>query len=94
MNPNTGRSSIFAVAGAYLVYLAYGLLKNLIDQVPTTMPRFVQILAIVFFTGAGVALVIFAWRIWKKGREDQDKNPVDLEAQDGSATDEKEPPKE
>ena len=94
MNPNTGRSSIFAVAGAYLVYLAYGLLKNLIDQVPTTMPRFVQILAIAFFTGAGIALVVFAWRIWKKGREDQDKNPVDLEAQDGGATDEEEHPKE
>ena len=38
-NPNMGRSSIFAVVGAYLIYLAYGMLKDMIDKVPTTMPQ-------------------------------------------------------
>ena len=78
MNNNTGRSSLMAIAGGYIIYLAYELLKNLIDNVPTTMPRVVQILAIVLFAGAGIALLVFAWKIWKKGREDQDENPVDL----------------
>ena len=94
MNPNTGSSSIFAIVGAYLIYMAYEILKGMIDRVPTTMPRVVQIVVIVLFTGIGVALLVFAGKFWKKGREDQDKNPVDLEGQDGGATDEEETPKE
>ena len=90
MNPNTGRSSIFAIVGAYLIYMAYEILKGMMDQVPTTMPRAVQIIVIVLFTGIGITLLVFAWKVWKKGREDQDKNPVDLEAQDSAATDEEE----
>lgn len=93
MNPNTGRSSIFAIVGGYLIYMAYEILKGMIDQVPTTMPRAVQIIVIVLFTGIGITLLVFAWKVWKKGREDQDKNPVDLEAQDGDATDEEKAPK-
>ena len=61
------------------------LLKNLIDNVPTTMPRWLQIFVIILFAGAGGALLVFAWRVWKKGREDQDENPVDLEDQEDSA---------
>ena len=86
MNPNTGRSSIFAIVGAYLIYMAYEILKGMIDQVPTTMPRAVQIIVIVLFTGIGITLLVFAWKVWKKGREDQDKNPVDLEDQENSVS--------
>ncbi|MBQ6287696.1 MAG: hypothetical protein IJK71_00455 [Clostridia bacterium] len=93
MNNNTGRSSLMAIAGGYIIYLAYELLKNLIDNVPTTMPRVVQILAIVLFAGAGIALLVFAWKIWKKGREDQDENPVDLETQETEAKSEEQGPK-
>ena len=64
MNNSTGRSSLIAIAGAYILYLAYGLLKNMLDNVPTTMPPVVQILAIALFTGAGIALMIYAWKIW------------------------------
>ncbi len=82
MNPNAGRSSIFAVVGAYLIYLAYGMLKDMINHVPTTMPQFLLILAIVLFTGIGITLLIYAWKLWKKGKEDQDQNPLDLEDQE------------
>ena len=92
MNPNTGRSSIFAIVGGYLIYMAYEILKNMIDQVPTTMPPAIQITVIVLFTGIGVALLVFAWKIWKKGREDQDKTPVELEEQDSGAKDEEKDP--
>lgn len=93
-NPNTGKSSIFAVVGAYLIYMAYEILKGMIDRIPTTMPRAVQILVIVLFTGIGITLLVSAWIAWKKGREDQDKNPVEIEGQDTSATDEQNGPKE
>ena len=89
MNPNTGRSSIFAVVGAYLIYMAYEMLRDMINDVPTAMPRFLLILVIVLFTGIGITLLVFAWRFWKKGREDQDKNPVDLEAQEAGTKNEK-----
>ena len=92
MNPNTGRSSIFAIVGGYLIYMAYEILKGMIDRVPTTMPPAIQITVIVLFTGIGVTLLVFAWKVWKKGREDQDKNPVELEGQDSGATDEEKPP--
>lgn len=82
-----------AIAGGYIIYLAYELLKNLLDNVPTTMPRAVQILAIILFAGAGCALLVFAWKLWKKGREDQDQNPVDLESQEAEAKSEEQGPK-
>ena len=84
-NKNTGRSSILALAGGYLIYMAYELLKSLLANEPTTMPRALQITVIVLFTGIGIAVLVYAWKVWKKGREDQDQNPVDLEAQDGEA---------
>ena len=82
MNQSTGRASMLAIVGGYLVYMAYELLKNLIDNVPTTMPRWVAILAITGFTGIGIALLAYAWKSWKQGKEDQDKNPVELEGQE------------
>ena len=89
MKPSAGRASIFAVVGGYLLYMAYELLQNLINNVATTMPRFLQILFIVLFAVIGAGLLVYAWRIWRKGREDQDQNPVSLEEQDDSATSEK-----
>ena len=87
MNPNTGRSSIFAVVGGYLLYLSYELLKSLINHEPTVMPQFLQILVIVLFAGAGITLIVFAYIFWKKGRVDQDKNPVELDETESSAAD-------
>jgi len=81
-----------AIAGGYVLYLAYELLKSLIDNESTTMPRVVLILAIIFFAAAGVSLLVFAWKIWKKGREDQDQNPVDIGPQEEKAINEEEPP--
>ena len=86
MNSSTNRSMLYGIVGGYLLYLAYELGKNMVDNVPTTMPRWVGILAVVAFAGIGVTLLVSAWKMWKKGREDPDKNPVDLEDQDGSAT--------
>ena len=77
-NPNTGRSSIMAVAGGYLIYIAYEMLKNWIDDIPTTMPRWLSAVAIAGFTGIGITLLVYAWKLWRQGRLDQDKNPVEI----------------
>ena len=81
-----------AIAGGYVLYLAYELLNSLINNERTTMPRVLQILAIVFFAAAGISLLVFAWKIWKKGREDQDQNPVDIGPQEEKAINEEESP--
>ena len=82
MNPNAGRASIFAVAGGYLIYLAYEMLQNLLNDVPTTMPQALLILFIGLFTVIGIGLLVLAWKVWRQGRLDPDRNPVELEAQE------------
>ena len=82
MNQNKSRASLIGIAGGYLIYLAYELMKNLIDDVPTTMPHWTAILAIVFFAVIGVVLLVYAYRIWKKGKEEQDGNSADDAGQD------------
>jgi predicted PurR-regulated permease PerM len=78
MNPNNNRSMLFGVVGGYLLYLAYELLKNLIDDVSTTMPRWLHILCVVFFAVMGVLLLVFAWKFWKKGREESAEDRVEI----------------
>ena len=70
---------IFGVVGGYLIYLAYELFQSLRSGEATTMPRALQITVIVVFAGLGAALLVFAFRVWKKGREDHDRQPVELE---------------
>ena len=79
MKANSSRSVLQGLAGAYLLYLAYQLVKNLTGSVETSMPRWVAILAAAAFAGIGVTFLISAWKIWKKSRADQDEHPVELE---------------
>ena len=75
MNANRNRALLMAVVGGYVLYLAYDLLKNLIDGNRGTMSVPVFILSITFFTVAGVALLIYAWKVWKGPR---DEDPVTI----------------
>ena len=77
MNPSA-RASIWGVAGGYLIYLAYQLLKNLIDKVQSELPPWLAILAIILFAGSGAGLLFLAWKTWKQSREEQDKDPVEI----------------
>ena len=88
MNANANRSMLFGVVGGYLIYLAYELLKGMIDKTPTKMPAWLTVLVIVIFVGAGGALIVFAWKSWRKSREDQDQNPVDIEQQENELKEE------
>ena len=67
MKENAGRSILMGLVGFYLLYLAYSLLKNLVDNAETTMPLWVKIPAIAAFAGIGGAFLVNAWKTWKKG---------------------------
>lgn len=73
---------LYGLVGGYLLYLAYELTKNMIDDVPTTMPRWVAILAVVFFAGLGITLLVYALKMWKKEKEKGDDEPADAEERD------------
>ncbi len=86
MKQSTNRSLLYGLVGGYLLYLAYELLQNRIKNVPSTMAPWLAIVFIILFTGIGITLLVYAWKIWKQGREDQDQNPVDLtETEAGTA---------
>ncbi len=86
MKQSTNRSLLYGLVGGYLLYLAYELLQNRIKNVPSTMAPWLAIVFIILFTGIGITLLVYAWKIWKQGRVDQDQNPVDLtETEAGTA---------
>ena len=94
MNPNSNRSMLMGVVGGYLVYLAYELGRDYINDVPTQMPKALTILVVILFGGIGAALLVFAWKLWKKGREGKEEDRVVIEEEGDSAKNEKPSPKE
>ena len=87
-NPNMGRCSIFSVVGGYLIYLAYELARDMINGVPSQMPRALTIIVVILFAGIGVTLIVFAWKFWKEGREGKPEDRVEIPEEESTATDE------
>ena len=82
-NPNNNRSLLFGVVGGYLIYLAYQLMKDMIDDIPSTMPKWLIIVVSVLFAAIGVTLLVFAWKMWKKGREEPEEGRVEIDEETG-----------
>ncbi len=93
-NPNSNRSMIFAVVGGYLLYLAYDMFKGLRDGEATTMPTWLLVVFIVLFAAIGAALIVFAWKYWKKGREGREEDRVEIPEEESAGKDGQEDPKE
>lgn len=62
------RTSLLALAGVYLVYLAWEML-NTMRKGETEMQPWLSIVFISFFSLAGIGIMIFAWRVWRKEKE-------------------------
>ena len=71
-NNRTGRSSLMAIAGVYILYLAYELLKSMINGDETTMSTPVFILCITFLTIAGLGVLVYAFVLWKDAKKSKD----------------------
>ena len=70
MNGNM-RSSLMALVGAYLLYTAYELYEGLMRG--STLPRALHIFFIIFFALGGIAVFVYAYRLWKKSKEGKDQ---------------------
>ena len=65
------RSGIYALVAAFLLFTAYDLFTARNDT-ETTMTPAVRIIFIAFFTVAGLALIVFAWKTWKQDEKDEE----------------------
>ena len=79
---NKNRAVLLAVAGGYILYLAYGLLKNLLagDQ---GMPVWVFVAAIVLFTVSGIAILVFAFKLYRSKEKEENEEPAENKEDSG-----------
>ena len=76
MNSSKNRSTLLGVIGAYLIYLAYQLFESRLDA-DTTMTPAARIIFMILFSLSGIALVIYAVRIWRKSDQEDDEKKQD-----------------
>ncbi len=71
---NRNRASLLAIAGVYVLYLAYEMVKDQVNG-KSTMALWLCIVAVAFFGIAGIAVLIYAWKIYRtKDKDDQEED--------------------
>ena len=78
MNSGKTRSTLLGIVGAYLIYLAYQLFEGR-SETDTSMTPAARIAFIVFFAVAGAAVFVYALRVWKKSRDEEQEKPKEDE---------------
>ena len=64
-----GTAATFRVAvSAYILYLAWNILRGVRDG-SSTIPTWIGWLAAIVFTAAAVAFIVYAWRTWRRDLE-------------------------
>lgn len=80
MNEKT-HSSLLALAGAYVLYLAYELIRDYVNGVGN-MPAFLRILFAVLLALGGLGALWYAWVYYKKGKKAEKQQ--EQEKEDGN----------
>lgn len=62
------RAGLVAAAGIYLIYTAYSLFQE--RRTDTAMPLWLNCVFSAFFVLAAIAVFVYAYRIWKKAKEE------------------------
>ena len=70
MNSGKSRATLLGVVGAYVLYLAYQLFEGR-DQTDTTMSPGARYAFIALFVLCGLAVLVYALRVWKKSGEEE-----------------------
>ena len=73
MRNSKARSSLLGLAGAYLVYLAWSMIESM-QKGESTMAPWLSVVFAAFFGLAGIAVLIYAWRDWRKADQNEAKD--------------------
>ena len=76
MKGSQTRTTLLALAGAYLLYLAWEML-NTMRKGETEMQPWLSIVFIVFFTLAGLGVFVLAWRARQQEKEQKETEKID-----------------
>ena len=76
---NRNRAMLMAVVGAYVIYLAYEIMRDELAG-KSTMPMWVCILCTILLGAAGIGVLILAWKIYRtkdpdEGEAKKNENP-------------------
>ncbi len=69
---NRNRAMLMAVVGAYVIYLAYEIVRDGLAGI-SSMPVWASILCAVLLGGAGIAVLILAWKIYRTKEPEEEK---------------------
>ena len=73
MDQNKTRAGLIGIAAAYLLYLCYELYQGR-GETDTTMTPTARGVFIVLFAISALALLVYAYRVWKHSREQDEKS--------------------
>ena len=65
MKNGTMRSSLLALVGVYMLYLAWELIDGMRNGASSMAPA-VSVLFAVLFAAAGIFIFLYTWRVWKE----------------------------
>ena len=76
---NRNRAMLLAIVGIYVIYLAYEIMRDGIAG-KTTMAMWLCILCTILLGGAGIAVLILAWKVYKTKDQEEEEKPEDPNA--------------
>ena len=76
MNSAKTRSTLIGVVGGYLGYLAWQLFDER-GNTDTAMTPAARIIFIVLFAAAGIGLIVYAWKLWKRALREEKEHSDD-----------------
>lgn len=73
------RSSLLALAGGYVLYLAWEIYDSM-RAGKTSMPAGLAVFFILFFALAGAGVIFYAWKVWRAEKKGEKEAPAEPDA--------------
>lgn len=73
MKNSSVHAMLMALVGGYVLYIAYQLFDKL-QSGAEEMPFWLCVAAIAFFALAGLAVILYAWKLWRDGKQEEQIN--------------------